>query len=335
MAWAATKRALSTLFYPLHFCRVKQAELVENFIASRSGPFSGAVELNNHRVYILPTRAGVIFTLLLLFLFLGAINYDRSLGFMLTFLLVGLGLVGILSTWRNLAGLRVSGQGASPVFAGQEAIFNVRVENYSADQRYAVSISAASGDGNVVDVPPGAAATLYFKQVTTTRGYLNPGRIKIMTEFPLSLFVAWTQLDLSMQCLVYPRPATQAPSITGGDIQAGEEQAEGAGLEDFSGLRKFQPGDSWKKVAWKTVARLDELYSKEFIGGQPEQQWIDWFILGKASQEERLSMMTRMVLNAQQAGHHYGLRLPGMVIKPDNGRLHQHQCLQALALYGL
>jgi uncharacterized protein (DUF58 family) len=43
----------------------------------------------------------------------------------------------------------------------------------------------------------------------------------------------------------------------------------------------------------------------------------------------------RLVLDAEQAGRHYGLRLPTMEIEPSSGMDHQHRCLKALALYRL
>jgi uncharacterized protein (DUF58 family) len=335
MTAITANRLFATLFYPLQYIRSQLRKPFDKFIESRSGPFSGPVELNSHRVYILPTRVGIIFTLLLLFLLLGSINYTKSLGFMLTFLLASLGIVGMLMTWRTLAGLKVTGLGASPVFAGQVAAFTVEMENSSADCRYAISVASRTQVGDTVDIDPGSIATARFNQLLEKRGYQNPGRIKLMTEFPLGLFIAWTWVDLSMHCLVYPVPATTAPTIPSIDSQSGEEQAEGVGLEDFAGLRKFQQGDSWRRISWKAAARLDELYSKEFTGGQPERQWIDWLTIDEASQEVRLSIMTRLVLDAQQAGRQYGLRLPGLEIKPDNGSSHQHHCLKALALYRL
>jgi len=335
MASIIADRLFATIFYPLQYVRSQLRKPFDKFFESRSGPFSGPVELNSSRVYILPTRVGMIFTLLLLFLLLGSINYTKSLGFMLTFLLAGLGNVGMLMTWRTLAGLKVNGLGASPVFAGQTAAFTIEMENSSADQRYAISVASINKVGDTVDIASGSIKTARFNQLMEKRGYQNPGRIKIMTEFPLGLFVAWTWVDLSMHCLVYPVPAATVPTIPSVDSQTGEEQAEGVGLEDFAGLRKFQSGDSLRRISWKAAARLDELYSKEFTGGQPERQWIDWLTIDEPSLEIRLSMMTRMVLDAQHAGRHYGLRLPGQEISPDNGAAHQHLCLKALALYRL
>ena len=48
---------------------------------------SGAVTLTQRRIFILPTRKGAGFALLLLLTLLGDINYNLSLGYALTFLL--------------------------------------------------------------------------------------------------------------------------------------------------------------------------------------------------------------------------------------------------------
>jgi uncharacterized protein (DUF58 family) len=213
--------------------------------------------------------------------------------------------------------------------------FLIQLENPASDHRYAISSGSPSRPGAIVDIAPGALATLTINRQSHQRGYLDAGKVRIETEFPLGLFVAWTWVDLSMQCLVYPVPASKAPYIPSMSEQSGEEQAEGIGLEDFAGLRKFQEGDSWRRISWKAAARLDELYSKEFTGGQPERQWIDWFVIEEPLLEVRLSMMARLVLDAQQAGRHYGLRLPTLEIEPSNGTDHQHRCLKALALYRL
>ena len=88
-------------------------------------------------------------------------------------------------------------------------------------------------------------------------------------------------------------------------------------------------------MSWKASARNDSLFTKEFTGGRPELHWIDWFTIDAAGTEERLSIMTRLVLDAEAAHHSYGLRLPDNEIAPDQGALHYHQCLKALATHAL
>lgn len=252
---------------------------------------------------------------------------------MLTFLLVGMGNIAMFAAWRNLAGLQLRAGGSSPVFAGQEAVFAVQLENTDVQPRYSIALSREGHEFEVLDIPASGLGQARFRVPAQHRGQLASGRFRVYTEYPGGLFVAWTWIEFSMQCLVYPRPAAKAAMPVSSSMDEGDSSLPGAGLEDFSGLRKYQPGDSWRRIAWKTAARTDELYSREFSGGQPQQQWIDWAGLVVAGTENRLSMMTRLVIDAEAAGREYGLRLPGTEITPDHGNAHYHRCLKALALY--
>jgi uncharacterized protein (DUF58 family) len=240
----------------------------------------------------------------------------------------------MFSTWRNLAGLRLRAGDCQPVFAGEKAVFAVQLENPDAQPRYSVAMLHQGQEFEVVDVPGAALSLAHFQVEATRRGRLDAGRFRINTEFPAGLFVAWTWLDLSMSCLVYPRPALRAEMPVSTSSEAGGPQMQATGTEDYAGLRKYQPGDSWRRVAWKVAARTDVLMTREYSGGQPQQQWIDWQALAMAGTEARLSAMTRLVIDAEQAGQIYGLRLPGTDIEPAHGHTHYARCLKALALYG-
>ena len=64
------------------------------------------------------------------------------------------------------------------------------------------------------------------------------------------------------------------------------------------------------------------------------EHWIDWSTVSAANVEERLSILCRMIIDADDSGHHYGLVMPDSMIEPDTGKLHRQQCLRELALYG-
>ena len=87
---------------------------LERFLVGE-GPQPGPVELHRRRVYILPSRIGLGFALLLALLLLGSTNYGNSLGFMLTFLLFGMAWAAMHHTYRNLVRLRVQAGPAAPV----------------------------------------------------------------------------------------------------------------------------------------------------------------------------------------------------------------------------
>lgn len=304
-----------------------------NFISKRSGPFDSIV-LDRRRVYILPTKTGVLFTVLLFILLIGSINYGKSLGFMLTFLLAAATNVAMIATWRNLAGLTLRAGGGTPVFSGQSVQFAVQLENTDAISRRSIAVSHDGVEYEVIDVPPNATAQIHFKVQTTRRGVQKSGKFRLYSRYPTGLFVSWTWIELKMSALVYPQPVDKAELVASGASQEGSEAFNGAGLEEFSGLRTYQQGDSWRRISWKASARSDMLYTKEFVGGRPEQVWIDWNAVVAKDNEHRLSIMTRLVIDAEAVASHYGLRLPSVEISPDVGNTHYHQCLRALALYG-
>ena len=306
-----------------------------NFIARRSGPYDGEVVLDRRRVYILPTKIGILFGLLLIILLLGSVNYGKSLGFVLVFLLVGVGNVAMYATWRNLAELRLRAGGAAPVFAGETAVFSVHLENRDPLIRYSVAISQDGHEHEVVDIPASGITQVHTRKKALKRGLLKAGRFRLATQFPTGLFVAWTWIELNMSCVVYPRPVPGANLLPNSSSTDGENDIQGDGLEEFTGLRKYQSGDSWRRVSWKAAARSEQLHTKEFAGGKPELQWIEWKGIAASGMEARLSIMTRLVLDAEAEHRHYGLRLPDIEIKPDQGNRHCQHCLKVLALYGI
>ena len=53
---------------------------------------------------------------------IGSNNYGVNLGFMLTFLLAGIGLSAMIQTWRNLVHLEIVEANVDPVFCGESAV---------------------------------------------------------------------------------------------------------------------------------------------------------------------------------------------------------------------
>jgi len=104
---------------------------VSDWIFRATVPEAPPVTLVQRRIFILPTRHGYVFALVLVVLLLASINYSLSLGFVLTFLLASMVGVAMLHTWRNLAHLKLRPGRCDPVFAGETAYFGVTIETPS------------------------------------------------------------------------------------------------------------------------------------------------------------------------------------------------------------
>jgi len=298
------------------------------------GPEPGSIVLVQRRVFILPTRYGLLYTGALLLMLTGSINYGLGLGFVLTFLLTGLGINSIVYTFRNLAQLKILPGRAPPVFAGDTAQFALTLENRSALDRYSIGIAQGRGAATYVDVPARGSVTAHVAAPTVKRGVLRPGRLTLFTIFPLGLCRAWAYADLDMQCLVYPRPEPAGVELPPAEPRENGGLERGSGREDFSGLRSYHPGDPPRHIAWKAAARDQTLRLKQFSGGSAAELWFDWRQLpDDFGIEERLSRLARWVVDAHTAGLSFGLRLPGVELPPAPGDAQRERCLEMLALF--
>jgi uncharacterized protein (DUF58 family) len=300
------------------------------------GPETGVIVLMQRRIFILPTRHGLMFAAMLMLMLTGSINYSLSLGFILTFLLGAMGVNTIIYTFRNLANLRITGGRARPVFAGDTAHFIVHLENVGDTPRYAVNLTHDKRDWETVDIPARTAVSTAAGVPARRRGLLRPGRLTLFTRYPLGLVYAWAYLDLDTRCVVYPRPASPGLPLPAPATSAGAGSERGTGQEDFSGMRQYHVGDSPRHIAWKLAARDQGLLTKQFSGRAEAELWLDWSLLPAAmGTEEKLSHLARWVINAHETGLSFGLRLPGKTVEMANGDAQRERGLEALALFEL
>ena len=301
----------------------------------RRGREAGPVLLTHRRVFILPTRQGLLFGTFLGLMLLGSMNYNLSLGYVLVFLLATMAMVSILHTFRNLAHLRVSAERAAPVFAGDSVTFPIRFESPDAGPRWSIGVARGDQAPDFGDVAPGGQGAVALRVAAPGRGWVRPGRLRIFTRFPLGLFHAWSNVELDVKALAYPKPDGSRLPLPSMEPRTGTGVEFGTGEEDFLGLRPYRPGDSPRQIAWKAVARERGVPVKVFSGLAEAEMWLDWDLMPGMETEARLSRLTRWVLEAEAAGLHYGLRLPGLALPPGRGAAQREACLRALALHAL
>lgn len=277
------------------------------------GPEATPVTLGRRRVYILPTRQGVFFAGLMFVMLLGAINYNTSLGYAMTFLLASLSLIAMLHTYRNLLHLRVDVGQIRPVFSPHGPRLNVMLDNPQAT-RYAVKLGFPGQPGVITDIAPKQWSQIELRLPSTKRGQHVLPRISLRTVFPLGMFQAWAHVQAQRHYLVYPAPDHKHVPPRESRYHLNLSGDRGHGSDDFAGLRTYHPGDSLRHVHWKALARGQGLYTKQFGGDRAEELCLDWDTLPELNTEARLSRLTRWVLDAEADGFSYSLRLPGVSI---------------------
>lgn len=303
---------------------------MHDWIRRRQGADRGPVTLRRSRIYILPTGLGFAFGLMLLAMLLGSLNYSNNLGLGLTFLLASLGLVAMQACHRNLEALIAREAGADPPFAGQDAIFHLAIANPGGAIRCDLEVATAVLADRPASIPAGGEVTVNLRVATRRRGWVALDRVEIATRFPCGLFRAWAVLHPGQRCLVYPRPAPDAPPPPPAPGSSGGGAAR-RGDDDFAGLKDYHPGDPPRHIAWKAYARAGELLVKEFSGAAEPVPIFDLEQAPGTDLESRLSVMARWIVDAHLRGQTFGLRLPSVEIPPQPGEQQRRRCLAAIA----
>ncbi len=312
---------------------------LQRWIASRTPRVPGPWRIHRRRIYIVPTRYGYGYGLLLFTMLLGAMNYSNSMAFALTFLLAGIGLLAMHDTHANLVNLSIAAEPVAPVFAGDALQFGLRIDNASRHVRHAIRAHWPGADaGPQVDIPASSTGRLVLPLASTRRGWLPAPRFAVATVFPLGLFHAWSWVELDIAGLVYPKPAAGGgapPPVPHGE---GAQRDARAGIDSFVGLRSYRPGDPLQAIHWKTLARQPPPWAqpqvKQFAEPSADTLWLDWQALpADWPVEQRLAQLARWVLDAEAQQRRYGLRLPRVTCPPGSGSGHRHACLAALALF--
>lgn len=307
---------------------------IQRWHRRRHPPLRGPHRLTRRSIYILPTRTGLAFTVLLLVMLGWSINYNASLGFALVFLLGAIAVEGMRRTHDNLLGLTVHPPLAEPVHAGGTAIVRLRLEAPAGECRYGVVVRTAAGDERGGDLD-GPLAALDLPVPALRRGRLATGALRLSTCYPLGLFTAWTWVEFAPSGLVWPQPAGTPVLPAGTRGRPQQSRLEAAGDEDFAGLRAWRRGDPATHVAWKPSARSGQLLVKQFSappGG--DELLLDPDTAPGDGLEARLSQLTLWVLEAERSDLRYGLRLAGTELAPARGEAQRYRVLERLALYG-
>lgn len=293
--------------------------------------------LTQRNLYILPSRAGLAFGATLLILLVASINDQLSLGYLLTFLLAGAGLVSMHTTHANLRGLRLDLKAPAPVHVGQALSLDIRLHNPGA-ARYGVGLRGPDTELAHVDVPAQGHAQLQLQLPQPRRGHLPLPRLRVESRFPLGLFGAWSFWQPAARAWVYPAPETDAPPPPPGE--ADPSQGQGLpGQGEADGLRPYRRGDTPRQIVWrKSALALQQpeaglpLLVREDGAGRASPQWLDLAATRGLPFEQGLSRLCAWLLQAEAQGRPYGLRLGTLALPPAVGPEHLHQCLQALAL---
>lgn len=301
---------------------------------NRRMPAANEQTLSHRSIFILPSGFGILWSLLVVLLFLFGTNYQNNLVIGMALLLASIFISTILHSYRNLAGLTVTATGEAYSYAGQQLSIPIKL---SANKPlFQLQLSYQTANPLRVAQVTTEPQTRLVAFDTTIRGQRDPGRLRIESRYPLGLCRVWSWLDLNTSHSVFPAHSAGSVALTAlDDATAGTSGSDLHGVDEYAGLRNYIPGESLKQVAWKQWAQERGMLSKEFSQPAGEPIWLSLSEqLSGERLEQQLSVLSYQVDQlAKQPHRPWGLTLDGKRLGPNIGNAHRIACLAALGCY--
>jgi uncharacterized protein (DUF58 family) len=294
--------------------------------------------VQENRIYIMPSGAGVVYLISLVILVLTAATYNNNLIFMLTFFLASLFFVAMLQTHFNLRSVRLDFMSVDDAFEGERLTLLFRLHQRRRGRKYSLALRCASKEWSTLEspredlTPRDSSKSIRLAVKAWKRGVHPVPEVVLETYYPLGLFRAWKVFRAQGEMIVYPVPKGEQ-TLEPEAFEYGEEEL---GLRaspegDFGELKTYQPGESYHQIAWKHYARTGHLYSKVHWGEEHKFYHIPWAPpMGQAS-ESYLQQMSQWVSHAVEENATFEMELPMSKITAGVGQDQGKVCWRALA----
>jgi uncharacterized protein (DUF58 family) len=294
--------------------------------------------LHRRRIYVVPSRFGLIYSAMLIVMLIGSLNYANNPALLLTCLLGAAAYLSVFSGFRTLNQVELKSIRAEPCHAGDTLDLALEFASAAAAPKRGLRLrmengrqTETTGEEIVFELAPATTQAVAAHLPAPSRGWIPLGRVRIWTEYPYGLFHVWSWMHPDQRALIYPRLEANAPPLpqADGDAQAHNLRRD---EDEFGLLREYRSGDPRRLIAWKASARQDHLLVKQFESQRGDEVVLAWNRLGGLDEEARISRLAAWVERAESAQTPYCLELPLIRLGPALGPTHRHACLRELAL---
>jgi uncharacterized protein (DUF58 family) len=251
-------------------------------------------------------------------LFLVGTNVQSGWLFVLSSLLLGAVLSGVILPLRMVRGLTVTRRAPAEGFVGEDVPVDLVLATRGRGFKASITVRDPHVAPATVFVPslrPGQTVTASTLRRASRRGVVDGAPVEIASSAPFGVAEARRRIPAGGSTVIYPR-VVPVPSLAflGSPRAAGEQAvrtaARGSG-QDFHGVREYQRGDSLRHVHWPSTARHGSLIVREFEPERPAGLVVmidTWADAGEPEHEETAldlccSSAGSIALAAMASGH--------------------------------
>lgn len=222
----------------------------------------------SQRVYIIPTKNGLIFLANSVLIITIGLIYSNNLSLTIGFTCLILFLLMAVITNNNLSGFDINQMVVNPTFSGQDISGQISITNHSKNEKLAIQIEMKNSQGQLLHSSLDKISNEKNQKQSILiapkkRGFYQFNKIRLFTTFPLGFFYAWKPIrEYKILFHIWPEKKGFLPR----PIQKNNERQkkiQNIG-QDYKGHIKYQLGLRTKRIDWKLYSRTKNLMVKDF-----------------------------------------------------------------------
>lgn len=282
-----------------------------------------------------------ILVVLCIFMLWASINYQNNGAYFVLFLLVSMVVTSGFMAWVNVRRLEITCQGEVDTFSGSELSLALHVQNKGNRLIESLHLNIEGWElleatEEIEAVNADNALTHRITIPAEKRGRYQVQEIVVSSCFPVGFWRTEKRFPVQLGITIYPQPAGDLPwpEDTESDDAHQDEFSSHSG-DHFAGHRSYQTGESQRHVDWKAFSRGKGMLIKDYRGGGAGCVRFDLASMSGGDLEQKVSQLTRWVVQAFRDNVDFVLVLPSGQTGPARGQCHYKACLSALAVFGL
>lgn len=281
-------------------------------------------------------RSGLLYILFSIFLGVAATNTGNNLLFVVSSLILGfMGASGFFGK-KNLDGIEAQILNPKEVYANLPSFLKVRLRNRKRFiPSFILRVRIGEKEGCIPILEPNAEREIEIPFLCEKRGMFKVDSIEVSSVFPLGLFKRFKRIKTQASFIVYPEPKKARISFDSfGEFGNPSEKLQNVTNYEVSGLRDYNLRDPLRLIHWKASAKTGKLRTKKLESGNTRELFIDFDGFPVQDLEERIKIITYIVVEAAKNGLAVGMRINGKRIEPSADPSNKFRILRELALYG-
>lgn len=276
--------------------------------------------ITKKKIYIIPTKLGIVFTGIMFAIFLIGLSYGNNLTLSVSFILFTYFVIQMLVTHKNISLIRPATISFTNDDSHKDIQCSINLEVMIFANNYVLELN------NDVKIDLNSNQYSLSGPFQGIRGKYSDDKIKISNTAQAGLFYAWRFYSISYSFYIYPSPVCyRLPSS-----YRNQEAEQFNSNNEFSHYIPYIDGFPSKRLNWKIFAKTDQLYLKYFIGHNLLEIELNFYDLPGPA-ELRLSYLSYLIENIFKKKMKWSLVLPNEVINNCHGYTDYIRCKKILS----